>query len=117
MVVNRNEGNHGAMKVDNFLTLCTHAGTVEVMETDTTYTITISSNFFDNYDRRGLLEELIAEGLVINKETKATTTITISEAHRQFFISDINYYIEYCDLESSEKRQFRNALSKFESAQ
>jgi hypothetical protein len=34
MVVNRSERNHGAMKVDNFLTLCTHTGTVEVMETN-----------------------------------------------------------------------------------
>jgi hypothetical protein len=86
------------------------------METDTKYTITISSDFFDNYDRRCLLDDLLDEGLVINKETKTTTTITISEQHRRFFISDIEYWIEYCDLESSEKRQFRNALSKFESA-
>jgi hypothetical protein len=86
------------------------------MNTEDRYRVTVSSDWFHIYESSGMADDLIREGLVIEKETKTRTTLNLSAGHIQFFISDIERNVEWCELEASDKARWRRALTRFENA-
>jgi hypothetical protein len=86
------------------------------MNTDDRYRVTVSSDWFHIYESSGMADELVSDGLIIEKETKTRTTLNLSAGHLRFFIDDITRNVEWCELEASDKARWSRALARFENA-
>lgn len=85
------------------------------METNQTYTISISNFIFGQYRSRGLLSEMIDMGLTVDKTNKTTATITFNDEVLNFIVEDLTDQVTWCDgIDAGAKRSLQNALAKFE---
>jgi hypothetical protein len=93
------------------------------METNTTYTITLSRLVFGDWNSRGCIGNIEeCNGFVdVIKDNKQTVTITIDEEAMRYFLFDVETQIGIIesnnDGNTGMKRSFNNALAKLQAAQ
>ena len=99
---------------------CAYTG---LMETTTTYTITLSRSVFGDWDSRGCIGNIEeCNGFVdVIKDNKQTVTIMIDEEAMRYFLFDLQTQLGIIesnnDGNTGMKRSFNNALAKLQAAQ